>query len=192
MPKLRAPVDSLRDAQKHMIVFKSRILKSERNGSNHDSDEIAVDVNRVIITIDALIDKLPQEEKSFPDKAVSSALDLINKEVKKNVPKIDYLGIVRDMCNASVISEAKRIGLEHNISDAQVNQVINRAPLNSNLGRAVAVYKAKLQRMKPKPAPIKYEPSAPNVIMEDDDNSITNDSDEGEMDDELNHLLASK
>ena len=110
MPKLRDPVDSLRDAQRHLIVFKSRALKAERNGTSSDSSQISVDTNKIIASIDDLINKLPQEEKSFPDKAVSSALDLIQKEVKKNEPKIDYLAAVRAMCNVGDLKEAYKVG----------------------------------------------------------------------------------
>lgn len=182
MPKLRAPVDSLRDAQRHLSVFKSRTLKAE------DNNGIAAKINEVIATIDVIINKLPQEEKSFPDKAVSSALDLINKEVKKNVPKIDYLAAVRAMCNVSDVKEVYRIGREFNIQPEQIDQVIKKAPSHTPLGIAYA----KLKQIKVRPLVAAIQPqyserSAPNVIMEEEEPEITNDSDV--TDNDLKQLL---
>jgi hypothetical protein len=186
MPKLRDPVDSLRDAQRHLSVFKSRSTKSD---TNRDSREIATKINEVIATIDYIINKLPEEAKSFSDKLISSELDLINKEVKKNVPKIDYRAAVRAMCNVTSIAEAKKIGLQYNIPEEQVNQVINKASIDTELGKAVAKYKLAIQKQKAKQTPITPAVITPNEEQED----ITNDSeplqtDEFEMDDDLKRL----
>jgi hypothetical protein len=180
VPKLRDPVDSLRDAQRHLSVFRSRSLKSD-NG--HNMPNISTEINEAITIIDRIINKLPQEPKSSSDKIISSELDLINKEVKKNVEKIDYRAAVRAMCNSDSIANAKNIGLEYNIPADQVNQVINKASVDTPLGKAVAAYKAKAQKLKPKP--IVVEPPA-DIEEEEQQNTIDSDY---ELDEQLKKQL---
>jgi hypothetical protein len=177
MPKLREPVDSLRDAQRHLTVFHSRALKASA------THEVLTLTNEVIATIDKIINKLPQEpqeEKSFSDKAISSALDLINKEVKKDRPKIDLVALLKAMYNTTKTMDAVKIGLEHGITQEQIKNLIKKAPMNTPLGKLIAAKSAKLIQTSVVPAVI--EPNG----FEQDEEPITNDS---EPDEELKQLL---
>ena len=62
----------------------------------------------------------------------------------------------------------------------EIDQVIRDAPPNTNLAKAHAALRARR-----KPQPIVIEP--PAELEQDED--ITNDSDNGEMDDDLKKLL---
>jgi ribosomal protein S7 len=188
MPKLREPVDSLRDAQRHLTVFHSRALKASA------THEVLTLTNEVIATIDRIINKLPQEpqeEKSFSDKAVSSALDLISKEVKKDRPKIDFPSAIKRIHSATNSRDAMNIGLEYGFTQEQIKKVMIRAPSISNLGKYIS--KIKTQSTTVQPKPVFKAPAAP-IVIEDEEPEVTNDSDinDEDMDNDLKQLLGAK
>lgn len=186
MPKIRPSALSLIDAQRHITVFRARISK----GNNY---ELLKRVDKVVTDLHSIISDLPQEEKelqSLSDKAISDEINLINKEVKKEIPKIDYRSAVRAMCNADSISNAKRIGLEYNIPTEQVDQVIKKAPPNTNLGRAVIKYKSKLKLVPTLADLIEKEIPKQTIVFNDEgEPTVTNDSDDVVVGDELQQLL---
>jgi hypothetical protein len=193
MPKVRPIEASFVDIQKHLSVGRSRLakvpnspstIKAHTNliGKIDECMRLTQEILKEIITLEENDDL----SKSIPNRAISNELNLIEKEQKKDMPQIDYRAAVRAMCNSNSIKDAKVIGLEHGIVSHEVDQVINNAPIGTNLGKAVAKYKLALQQQKLKQKPIAavIQP----IVMEDE---VTNDSDEPEIDDELMTKLRS-
>jgi hypothetical protein len=192
MPKVRPIEASFVDIQKHLSVGRSRLSKVPNSAGNikaHTNligkiDEcmrLTQEILKEIITLEENNDL----SKSVPNRTLSNELNLIEKEQKKDTPPIDYRAAVRAMCNSNSIKEAKTIGLEYGIASHEVDQVINKAPTSTNLGKAVAKYKLALQqqKLKQKPIPAVDIPEQ----FEQESEQVTNDSDE--MDDDLRNKL---
>ena len=181
MPKMRNPVDSLRDIQRHLSVTKSRVIKLE---TNRDRDWIITKIDEVALTIGTIINKLPEESQSSSSKLISTELNLIKKEVEKNVPKIDYRSAVPAMCNCTDMKQVYVIGKQHNMPPEEIDQVIRDAPANTNLARAYTALKSKQ-----KPVAAVIQPQ-----RFDDEGDNTNNSDTStdgvEWDDDLKKVLS--
>jgi hypothetical protein len=197
MPKVRPIEASFVDIQKHLSVGRSRLSKvpnSPGNIKQHNNIISKID-ECMRLTQEILKEIITLEEnnnlsQSIPNRTISNELNLIEKEQKKDTPPIDYRAAVRAMCGSNSIKEAKTTGLEFGIASHEVDQVINKAPISTNLGKAVAKYKLALQQQKLKSTPVIPAVKAP-IIMEDEEPEVTNDSDDGSMPDDLRQLLAS-
>jgi hypothetical protein len=195
MPKVRPIEASFVDIQKHLSVGRSRLSKVPNSPSNiKQHNNIIGKIDECMrLTQEILKEIITLEEnnnlsQSIPNRTISNELNLIEKEQKKDTPPIDYRAAVRAMCGSNSIKEAKTTGLEFGIASHEVDQVINKAPISTNLGKAVAKYKLALQQQKAKAiAPAVKAP----IVMEDEEAEVTNDSDDGSMPDDLRQLLAS-
>jgi hypothetical protein len=196
MPKVRPIEYSFIDVQKHLSVGRSRISKVPNSPNNikaHTNligkiDEcmrLTQEIIKEVITLNEN-NNLSQSLANVANRAITNELNLIEKEAKKNIPKIDYSSAIRAMCNVNDVKEAYKIGREHNMPQEEMDQVVKKAPIHTNLGMA---YAAILNKQKPI---VKVVPVVPAVIpdtLEEDENlddNVTNDSD---IPDELKALL---
>ena len=185
MPKMRDPVDSFRDIQRHLSVGKSRVIKLE---THRDRDWIITKIDEMALTIGTIISKLPEDDNSSsnkPNKSISTELERIKKELEKDIPKIDYHMAVPAMCNCTDMKQVYIIGKKYNMPPEEIDQVIRDAPANTNLAKAHAALKAKH-----KPAIAAVQPViTPGFDIEQEQDN-TNDSEDYELDEKMKAMLA--
>jgi hypothetical protein len=161
-----------------------------------NNQELLAKINEIVSTLDIIIANTPDENDTITNKQLDNALNLIDKEKKKTIPKIDLLAAVRHIYSATNSRDAMTAGLSYGFSQEQIKKVMVRAPVDTPLGKVIAKLKSQPIPVSPTPTPhlpppppAVRTPTAP-VVLEDEEDDVTNDSDSDiDMDDELRAKL---
>ena len=192
MPKVRQIEYSFLDVQRHLGVGRSRIIKIEGDIQKRNNILARIDdAMRLVQGITKDVIALNEEQENsqvFLERTITNEIDLIKKEAKKNIQKIDYHSAIPAIYNATTGAQAMNIGIQYGIELNKLKEIVKLAPPHTNLGKAIA-------RLKPMTIPSTPEPKQkpiPAALQFDIDeeeqnenNTINSDNDIPSIDDEL-------
>ena len=131
--------DSLSDMLKHARVFTARLENIDNMKLRQDLTRKMTDIS--LTSIQLVQQELPTDPEdvgSYSNEELNTASNVINKEAKKNMPKMKPIEILKAMHNAPNRLEAMKIGLAAGITQEQIKILIRKAPPNTPLGEYMA------------------------------------------------------